>query len=191
MLKIQYAQNIAGTDEAGRGCLAGPVTAAAVIFPKYLNLPELNDSKKLTEKKRYYLRPKIEKLAVSFAVIHVFQEEIDEINILNASIKAMQLALKKLSVQPSFILIDGNHFKPYNDIPYECVIKGDEKYQNIAAASILAKTYRDEFMINLDLKFPKYSWKKNKGYPTKEHREAIKNHGVTCHHRKSFQLLPN
>ena len=191
MLKIQYAQNIAGTDEAGRGCLAGPVTAAAVIFPKYLNLPELNDSKKLTEKKRYYLRPKIEKLAVSFAVIHVFQEEIDEINILNASIKAMQLALKKLSVQPSFILIDGNHFKPYNDIPYECIIKGDEKYQNIAAASILAKTYRDEFMINLDLKFPKYSWKKNKGYPTKEHREAIKNHGVTCHHRKSFQLWPS
>lgn len=191
MLKIQYAQNIAGTDEAGRGCLAGPVTAAAVIFPKYLNLPELNDSKKLTEKQRYYLRPKIEKLAVSFAVIHVFQEEIDEINILNASIKAMQLALKKLSVQPSFILIDGNHFKPYNDIPYECVIKGDEKYQNIAAASILAKTYRDEFMINLDLKFPKYSWKKNKGYPTKEHREAIKNNGVTCHHRKSFQLLPS
>tara|TARA_B100000780_G_C21084715_1_gene436958 strand:- start:803 stop:1378 length:576 start_codon:yes stop_codon:yes gene_type:complete len=191
MLKIQYAQNIAGTDEAGRGCLAGPVTAAAVIFPKYLNLPELNDSKKLTEKQRYYLRPKIEKLAVSFAVIHVFQEEIDEINILNASIKAMQLALEKLSVQPSFILIDGNHFKPYNDIPYECVIKGDEKYQNIAAASILAKTYRDEFMINLDLKFPKYSWKKNKGYPTKEHREAIKNNGVTCHHRKSFQLLPS
>ena len=191
MLKIQYAQNIAGTDEAGRGCLAGPVTAAAVIFPKYLNLPELNDSKKLTEKKRYYLRPKIEKLAVSFAVTHVFQEEIDEINILNASIKAMQLALEKLSVQPSFILIDGNHFKPYNDIPYECVIKGDEKYQNIAAASILAKTYRDEFMINLDLKFPKYSWKKNKGYPTKEHREAIKNNGVTCHHRKSFQLLPS
>jgi ribonuclease HII len=189
MLQIQYAQNIAGTDEAGRGCLAGPVTAAAVIFPKDLSLPLINDSKKLTEKQRYYLRPKIEKLAIAFGVAHVFQEEIDEINILNASIKAMQLALRKLSTQPSFILIDGNHFKPYNNVPFKCIIKGDEKYQNIAAASILAKTYRDDLMINLDKGFPQYSWKKNKGYPTKEHREAIKKHGITDLHRKSFKLL--
>ncbi len=190
MLKTQYTLSLeAGTDEAGRGCLAGPVTAAAVILPKKNNLPLLNDSKKLTEKQRYALRPEIEKQALAYAVAHVYQEEIDEINILNASIKAMHLALKQLSLIPEFIVVDGNRFKQFEDIPHACVVKGDGKYQNIAAASVLAKTYRDDYMKKLDTEFPQYNWNKNKGYPTKKHREAIATFGITVHHRISFQLL--
>ena len=190
-LKRQLTSRIeAGTDEAGRGCLAGPVTAAAVILPKTFKLPFLNDSKKLTDSQRYALRPLIEEQALSFAVAHVFQEEIDEINILNASIKAMHLALEQLHLKPEFILVDGNRFKPFENLPHECIVKGDGKYLNIAAASVLAKTYRDDFMNSLHDKFPVYNWKKNKGYPTKTHREAIKQFGITNHHRKSFQLLP-
>lgn len=190
-LKRQLTKGIeAGTDEAGRGCLAGPVTAAAVILPESFDLPFLNDSKKLTDAQRYRLRPLIEEQALAFAVSHVFQEEIDAINILNASIKAMQIALEQLSLKPEFILVDGNRFKPFNTIPHECIIKGDEKYLNIAAASVLAKTYRDDFMKKLDETFPEYHWKKNKGYPTLAHRKAIENFGITVHHRKSFQLLP-
>ena len=191
MLKIQYTRGLeAGTDEAGRGCLAGPVTAAAVIFPSNTNLPLLNDSKKMTEKQRYALRPEIEKQAIAFAIAHVYQDEIDIINILNASIKAMHLALEQLSPKPIHIVVDGNRFKPFKEIPFDCIIKGDGKYQNIAAASVLAKTYRDDYMTLLDFKHPVFGWKKNKGYPTKSHREAIKIFGITKHHRVSFQLLP-
>jgi ribonuclease HII len=191
MLKIQYTRGLeAGTDEAGRGCLAGPVTAAAVILPPNTNLPLLNDSKKMTEKQRYALRPEIEKQAIAFAIAHVYQDEIDTINILNASIKAMHLALEQLSPKPIHIAVDGNRFKPFKEIPFDCIIKGDGKYQNIAAASVLAKTYRDDYMTLLDYKHPNFGWKKNKGYPTKSHREAIKIFGITKHHRVSFQLLP-
>lgn len=190
-LERQLSQLLeAGTDEAGRGCLAGPVTAAAVILPESFELPYLNDSKKLTDSQRYTLRPMIEAEALSFAVAHVFQGEIDEINILNASIKAMHLALDKLNLKPAFIAVDGNRFKTYKNIPHECVIKGDGKYLNIAAASVLAKTYRDDFMKKLDLKHPQYQWKKNKGYPTSAHREGIQKYGITEYHRTSFQLLP-
>lgn len=190
-LERQLSQLLeAGTDEAGRGCLAGPVTAAAVILPESFELPYLNDSKKLTDSQRYTLRPMIEAEALSFAVAHVFQGEIDEINILNASIKAMHLALDKLNLKPAFIAVDGNRFKTYKNIPHECVIKGDGKYLNIAAASVLAKTYRDDFMKELDLKHPQYQWKKNKGYPTSAHREGIQKYGITEYHRTSFQLLP-
>lgn len=190
-LERQLSQLLeAGTDEAGRGCLAGPVTAAAVILPESFELPYLNDSKKLTDSQRYALRPMIEAEALSFAVAHVFQGEIDEINILNASIKAMHLALDELNLKPAFIAVDGNRFKTYKNIPHECVIKGDGKYLNIAAASVLAKTYRDDFMKKLDLKHPQYQWKKNKGYPTSAHREGIQKYGITEHHRTSFQLLP-
>lgn len=190
-LERQLSQLLeAGTDEAGRGCLAGPVTAAAVILPESFELPYLNDSKKLTDSQRYTLRPMIEAEALSFAVAHVFQGEIDEINILNASIKAMHLALDKLNLKPAFIAVDGNRFKTYKNIPHECVIKGDGKYLNIAAASVLAKTYRDDFMKKLDLKHPQYQWKKNKGYPTSAHREGIQMYGITEYHRTSFQLLP-
>ena len=191
MLKIQYTRGLeAGTDEAGRGCLAGPVTAAAVILPSNTNLPLLNDSKKMSEKQRYALRPEIEKQAIAFAIAHVYQDEIDTINILNASIKAMHLALEQLSPKPIHIAVDGNRFKPFKEIPFDCIIKGDGKYQNIAAASVLAKTYRDDYMTLLDFKHPVFGWKKNKGYPTKSHREAIKIFGITKHHRVSFQLLP-
>jgi len=191
MLEIQYSNSLeAGTDEAGRGCLVGPVTAAAVILPPNFNLPLLNDSKKLTEKQRFALRPEIECQAISYAIAHVYQEEVDEINILNASIKAMHLALEQLSKKPEYIIIDGNRFKSFQGIPHQCIIKGDGKYQNIAAASVLAKTYRDDFMEKLGLQFPQYDWKKNKGYPTKKHREAIKEYGITSYHRTSFQLLP-
>jgi len=190
-LERQLSQLLeAGTDEAGRGCLAGPVTAAAVILPESFELPYLNDSKKLTDSQRYTLRPMIEAQALSFAVAHVFQGVIDEINILNASIKAMHLALDKLNLKPAFIAVDGNRFKTYKNIPHECVIKGDGKYLNIAAASVLAKTYRDDFMKKLDLKHPQYQWKKNKGYPTSAHREGIQKYGITEYHRTSFQLLP-
>jgi ribonuclease HII len=191
MLKTQHTKGLeAGTDEAGRGCLAGPVTAAAVILPSNTNLPLLNDSKKISEKQRYALRPEIEKQAIAFAIAHVYQDEIDTINILNASIKAMHLALEQLSPKPIHIVVDGNRFKPFKEIPFDCIIKGDGKYQNIAAASVLAKTYRDDYMTLLDFKHPVFGWKKNKGYPTKSHREAIKIFGITKHHRVSFQLLP-
>ncbi len=180
----------AGTDEAGRGCLAGPVTAAAVILPKGFHHEFLNDSKKLSDKQRYALRPMIEEKALAYAVAHCSVEEIDEINILNASILAMHKAIAKLSLRPEYIAVDGNRFHPYKSIPYSCEIKGDGRFQNIAAASILAKTYRDDYMTELDGKFPNYGWKKNKGYPTKAHREGIFKHGATVHHRKSFRLLP-
>lgn len=191
-LKTQFSKyNFeCGTDEAGRGCLAGPVTAAAVILPADFNDDILNDSKKLSEKQRINLKPIIEKESVTFAVHHIFESEIDTINILNASIKAMHCSISKLSTVPDFIIVDGNKFKPYNTIPHETIIKGDSKYLNIAAASILAKTYRDLFMENLHNEFPMYNWKKNKGYPTKEHRAAIQKYGVTKYHRKSFRLLP-
>ncbi len=180
----------AGTDEAGRGCLAGPVTAAAVILPEDFHHPHLNDSKQLSKKRRDTLRAIIEKEAISYAVIHTPPAVIDEINILNASIKSMHLAIEALKTPPEFIAVDGNRFKPLGDIPYECIIKGDGKYLNIAAASVLAKTYRDEYMEKIDLEYPAYQWKKNKGYPTKEHREAILEYGPTPYHRKSFRLIP-
>tara|TARA_S200000501_G_scaffold133049_1_gene125787 strand:+ start:2507 stop:3115 length:609 start_codon:yes stop_codon:yes gene_type:complete len=190
MLKPQKTEGLeAGTDEAGRGCLAGPVTAAAVILPPDINLPTLNDSKKLSAKYREQLRAEIEAIALYFGVAHVHPKKIDEINILNASIVAMHLALGKLKEKPDYILVDGNRFHSYKKIPSECIIKGDGKFQNIAAASILAKTYRDEYMRRIDHEFPQYQWKQNKGYPTKKHREAIRKFGVCSHHRKSFQLL--
>ena len=179
-----------GTDEAGRGCLAGPVTAAAVILPNTFRNKTLNDSKQLSEKKRDLLKPIIELEALSFGICHVFEEEIDSINILNASITAMQRSIIKLQPQPEFIIVDGNKFKPYNEVPYETIIKGDGKYLSIAAASVLAKTYRDEYMAKIHEEFPMYNWKQNKGYPTKEHRNAIRKYGPTKYHRKSFRLLP-
>ncbi len=192
MLQLKKHKNLleCGTDEAGRGCLAGPVTAAAVILPDDFSHPKLTDSKKLSEKVRYELREVIEKEALAFQVTHVFMEEIDEINILNASITAMQRSIIKLEPKPEFILVDGNKFKPIDEIPHECIVKGDAKFLNIAAASILAKTYRDDYMQKIDLEYPMYDWKKNKGYPTKAHREAIKIHGATKYHRQSFKLLP-
>lgn len=180
----------AGTDEAGRGCLAGPVTAAAVILPHDFINELLNDSKQLSEKARDLLKPIIEELAVTFSVTHLGPEIIDEINILNASIKAMQDAVLKLNPLPLNIIVDGNRFKPINDIPYSCIVKGDTKFMSIAAASILAKTYRDAYMNKIHEEFPMYNWKQNKGYPTKEHREAIRKYGVTKYHRMSFRLLP-
>ena len=179
-----------GTDEAGRGCLAGPVTAAAVILPKNFKNIILNDSKQLSEKKRDILKPIIEAQALTFGVSHVFQEEIDHINILNASILAMHKSIEQLEPQPEFIIVDGNRFKPFKDIPFETIIKGDGKYLSIAAASILAKTYRDLYMNKIHEEFPMYNWKQNKGYPTKEHRRAIAEFGITKYHRKSFRLLP-
>ena len=189
-LKIHHHLLECGTDEAGRGCLAGPVTAAAVILPDDFRHPFLTDSKQLSEKKRLLLKDIIEAEAISYSVAHVMMDEIDQINILNASILGMHRAIESLNMQPQFIAIDGNRFKPYGKTPYECVIKGDAKYLHIAAASILAKTYRDEYMKKLDEKFPAYNWKKNKGYPTLEHRAAIRKHGPTPFHRRSFRLLP-
>ena len=179
-----------GTDEAGRGCLAGPVTAAAVILPDDYQHPLLNDSNQLSAKKRALLRSEIEQVALAFHVVHVPIDEIDQINILNASIAGMHRSIDGLELRPEFIAVDGNRFKPYSGISYECVVKGDGKYQHIAAASILAKTYRDEFMARLHEEFPMYLWNKNKGYPTAEHRAAIKKFGPSPHHRKSFRLLP-
>lgn len=178
----------AGCDEAGRGPLAGPVFAAAVILPKDFYHPLLNDSKKMTEKAREELRPIIEREAVAWAVEEVSANEIDTINILNASIAGMQRAVRKLTVKPEFLLIDGNKFKPFDDYKYQCVVKGDATYASIAAASVLAKTYRDEYMRKLAKEFPQYGWERNMGYPTKEHVEAIIRHGYTPHHRKSFHL---
>jgi ribonuclease HII len=179
-----------GTDEAGRGCLAGPVTAAAVILPENFSLDLLNDSKQLSEKTREQLKPIIEAQAISFAVTHLDPLVIDNINILNASIKAMQESILKLSPTPEYIIVDGNRFKPINQIPYTTIVKGDSKYLSIAAASVLAKTYRDNYMDKIHEEFPMYNWKKNKGYPTTEHREAIKKYGTTKYHRMSFRLLP-
>lgn len=180
----------AGCDEAGRGCLAGPVTAAAVILPPDFEHELINDSKQLTERLRELLRPIIERAALAWAVAHVSPQEIDSINILNASILAMHRAIDQLQIRPEALLIDGNRFKPYHDIPHTTIIKGDGKMLNIAAASILAKTHRDEFMRQLDEEFPGYGWAKNKGYPTRDHRAAIVRLGVTRYHRRSFTLLP-
>ncbi|MEW7278607.1 ribonuclease HII [Aquimarina sp. 2201CG1-2-11] len=192
MLTLQLHPDIleCGTDEAGRGCLAGPVTAAAILLPKDFDNKTLNDSKQLSEIKRSQLRPLLEDCAISYGVTHVFMEEIDQVNILNASILAMQRSIEQLNPQPQHIIVDGNKFKPYHNIPHTCVIKGDGKYLNIAAASILAKTYRDEYMEKIHEEFPMYNWKKNKGYPTTEHRDAIRKYGITKYHRKSFKLLP-
>ncbi len=181
----------AGVDEAGRGCLAGPVYAAAVILPVDFTHPFLNDSKQLTEKQRDELRPVIEKEAIAFAVGSVSNQEIDKINILNAAIKAMHLALKDLGTIPEHIIVDGNRFKPFQKIPATTIIEGDAKYVSIAAASVLAKTYRDEFMKALHEKFPHYKWDSNKGYATLRHREAIEKFGPCIHHRMSFTLTKN
>ncbi len=192
MLKLKYQHKLleAGTDEAGRGCLAGPVVAAAVILPDDFEHPFLNDSKQLTEKKRQELRPFIEENAIAWAVSFIDERKIEELNILHASILAMHTSIQQLKVQPEFIVVDGNKFKPLDNIPYQTIVKGDAKYMNIAAASILAKTFRDAYMEKIHKDFPHYNWQKNKGYPTKEHREAIKQHGITKHHRKTFRLLP-
>lgn len=190
LLKYKYKNKIeVGCDEAGRGCLAGPVTGAAVLLPKKFNHPLLNDSKKMTEKHRLELRQFIEEKALAFAVMKVSHTEIDNINILNASIQAMQLSLAKIELPFNFILIDGNRFKPFHDIPHECIIKGDGKFMSIAAASVLAKTYRDDYMEQLHEEFPMYGWQQNKGYPTLAHREAIEKHGPSPYHRMTFNLL--
>lgn len=192
MLKFNYTkgQIEAGCDEAGRGCLAGPVFAAAVILPTNFRHPLLNDSKKLSAKQRNELRPFIETGSISFGVAMAVQSEIDDINILNASILAMHRALEKLKNPPGLILVDGNRFFPYHDIPYKTIVKGDGIYMHIAAASVLAKTYRDEYMAVIHQEYPAYGWAKNKGYPTVAHRKAIMKFGATPHHRKSFTLLP-
>ena len=180
----------AGTDEAGRGCLAGPVVAAAVILPPDFYHPQLNDSKKISLKTRNLLRLYITEHALSYGVSFVFQEEIDRINILNASILAMHKALASLAVKPEYILVDGNRFKNYENIAHQTIVKGDGKYMNIAAASILAKTYRDEYMEKIHEAYPDFNWAQNKGYPSPAHREAIKQFGLTEHHRKTFRLKP-
>ncbi|MCK4662559.1 MAG: ribonuclease HII [Bacteroidales bacterium] len=192
-LKSYYKKGIieAGCDEAGRGCLAGPVFAAAVILPEKYFHPLLNDSKKLNEKLRNTLRIEIEQTAICWAVAKINNIKIDEINILNASILAMQNAISQLKIVPECLLIDGNRFKLYKNIPHHCIIKGDGKYFSIAAASILAKTYRDDYMKKIHDEFPDYNWKQNKGYPTKQHRNVIKEKGITPYHRKSFKLIDN
>ena len=192
MLSNHYYEGLveAGCDEAGRGCLAGSVYAAAVILPPDYENGLLNDSKKLTDRKRKQLREIIERDAVAWAVGIVEPEEIDRINILNASILAMHRALDQLKVRPEAVIVDGNRFKPYRDLPYTTIVKGDGKYLSIAAASILAKTYRDDYMDRLAEEYPQYDWKSNKGYPTKKHRQAIRECGITPFHRRSFTLLP-
>ena len=191
MLKSHYYESLieAGCDEAGRGCLAGSVYAAAVILPSDYQNELLNDSKKLTAKKRYALREEIERDAIAWAVGIVTPEEIDKINILNASFLAMHRALDQLSVRPEAVIVDGNRFKPYQDLPSTTIVKGDGKYLSIAAASILAKTYRDDYMLSLAEEYPLYDWQSNMGYPTKKHRQAIREHGITPYHRKSYNLL--
>lgn len=190
-LAVCFRENCieAGCDEAGRGCLAGPVFAAAVILPSDFYCEKLNDSKQLSEKERDELRPIIEKNALCYAVDYCMPQEIDEINILWASVRAMHKSLAKLSQKPQHILVDGNRFRPFEDISYTLVVKGDSKYMSIAAASVLAKTYRDEYMQRLHTRFPVYNWECNKGYPTKHHRQAIKEYGITEYHRKSFHLF--
>ncbi|MDA8957054.1 ribonuclease HII [bacterium] len=180
----------AGTDEAGRGCLSGPVVAAAVILPIDFTHPFLNDSKQLSEKKRAQLRPFIEENALAFAVSFVWQDEVDKINVLQASITGMHRSIEMLQIEPEYIIVDGNKFNSYRDIPHKTIVKGDAKYLSIAAASVLAKTYRDEYMEKIHKEFPMYNWKKNKGYPTKEHRNGIREFGITKYHRKTFKLLP-
>lgn len=179
----------AGCDEAGRGCLAGPVYAGAVILPPDFELPLLNDSKQLSEKQRYQLRPIIEEQAIAWGVGVVTNEEIDQINILNASYLAMHRAIEQLRIVPEYLIIDGNRFKAYKNIPHSCIVKGDAKYLSIAAASVLAKTYRDDFMLSIDAEFPQFNWKQNKGYPTQAHRDALVEHGETHYHRKTFRLF--
>ncbi len=193
MLQSKFSDKYieAGVDEAGRGCLAGPVVAAAVILPDDYSHELLNDSKQLSESKRYELREIVEKDALAWAVAEASNTEIDEINILNASFLAMHRAIDQLDVDPELLLIDGNRFKKHDRIPHECIIKGDGKFLSIAAASILAKTYRDDLMKNLAKEFPDYGWERNAGYPTKQHRAAIKKFGVNDHHRLSFNLLPS
>lgn len=190
MLSSFYQSELieAGCDEAGRGCLAGPVFAAAVILPQDFSHPVLNDSKKLKEKERFELRDLIEKQALSFAVGVIDHQEIDRINILNASFRAMHLALDQLNIRPGLILVDGNRFKPYSNLPHQCIIKGDGKFYSIAAASILAKTYRDEYMLKIAGEYPQYEWEINKGYPTIKHRNAVIAHGLSPYHRKSFRI---
>ncbi|WP_424002357.1 ribonuclease HII [Maribacter sp. IgM3_T14_3] len=190
---LKYYQNIneTGTDEAGRGCLAGPVTAAAIILPESFENSILTDSKLLSERKRELLEPLLKDESVCFGIAHIQPNVIDEINILNASILAMHNAIDSLSQIPEFIIVDGNRFKPLKDIPYSCIVKGDSKYLSIAAASVLAKTARDAYMLQLHEEYPMYNWKKNKGYPTKEHRAAIRKYGPTKYHRMSFKLLPD
>lgn len=192
MLQLNYSGFFleVGTDEAGRGCLSGPVVAAAVILPANFSHPFLNDSKQLSEKKREELRPFIEEHALDFAVSYVWQDEIDKINILQASITAMHRSIKMLKTTPEFIIVDGNKFRNYKKIPHKTIIKGDAKFMSIAAASILAKTYRDDYMQKIHKDFPMYNWAKNKGYPTKEHRAGIREFGATIYHRKTFKLLP-
>ncbi len=180
----------AGTDEAGRGCLSGPVVAAAVILPKNFTHSFLNDSKQLSEKKREELRPFIEENALAFGVSFVWQDEVDAINVLQASITGMHRSIERLKIKPEYIIVDGNKFRDYKDIPSQTIVKGDAKYLSIAAASILAKTYRDEYMAKIHEEFPMYNWKKNKRYPTKEHRNGIREFGATKYHRKTFKLLP-
>ncbi len=193
MLKNNFSgyQFEAGTDEAGRGCLSGPVVAAAVILPLDYHNKLLNDSKQLSEAKRKKLRPIIEKDALAFGVSFINEKEVDQLNVLQASITGMQRAISMMSITPEYIIVDGNKFKPYKDVPFETIVKGDAKYLSIAAASVLAKTYRDDFMEKIHKEFPFYNWKNNKGYPTKEHRKAIQEYGITKYHRKTFKLLPS
>lgn len=193
MLKNNFSgyQFEAGTDEAGRGCLSGPVVAAAVILPLDYHNKLLNDSKQLSEAKRKKLRPIIEKDALAFGVSFINEKEVDQLNVLQASITGMQRAISMMSIPPEYIIVDGNKFKPYKDVPFETIVKGDAKYLSIAAASVLAKTYRDDFMEKIHKEFPFYNWKNNKGYPTKEHRKAIQEYGITKYHRKTFKLLPS
>ena len=181
----------AGCDEAGRGCLAGPVFAAAVILPKDFSHDTLTDSKKLSGKQRYLLREEIKEKAVAWAVASCDNREIDKINILKASVRAMHKAVDQLTVRPEFLIVDGNYFIPYSGVAHRCLVKGDARFYSIAAASVLAKTYRDDYMIQLAAEYPQYHWEKNKGYPSAEHRKAIAEHGVTPYHRRSFQLQPN
>jgi len=192
-LKTYFQQELteAGCDEAGRGCYAGPVFAAAVILPEDFYHPLLNDSKQVKEKQRNELRKVIEENAIAFGVGMVSHTEIDQINILKSSFKAMHLAIDQLKIKPQFLLVDGNRFIPYKKIKHQCIVKGDAIYASIAAASILAKTYRDDWMMNLHNGFPQYNWKKNKGYGTAEHRKAIEEFGLCQYHRKSFNILPN
>jgi ribonuclease HII len=192
MLKLNYSgfSLEAGTDEAGRGCLCGPVVAAAVILPDNFTQPFLNYSKQHSKKKREEVRPFIEQHALAFSVSFVWQEEVDRINVLKASITGMHRAITALKITPEFIIVDGNKFIDYKQIPHETIVKGDAKFLSIAAASVLAKTYRDDYMAKIHLEFPMYNWAKNKGYPTKEHRNAIREFGATQHHRKTFRLLP-
>ncbi|QTD38693.1 ribonuclease HII [Polaribacter batillariae] len=192
MLQLNYSgfSLEAGTDEAGRGCLCGPVVAAAVILPEYFSHPFLNDSKQLSKKKRDEVRIFIEENALAFGVSFVWQQEVDKINVLQASITGMHRSIEALKITPEFIIVDGNKFKNYKNIPHETIVKGDSKYLSIAAASVLAKTYRDEYMAKIHQEFPMYNWARNKGYPTKEHRNAIRKFGSTNYHRKTFKLLP-